>query len=326
MSNNIPLVIYHNNCQDGIAAAWVAWKWLRGACELFAANYGEEPPYDLLTDRQVIIVDFSYKKPQMEKIINLASDISVYDHHKTAQEELKEWAQYEYGIELENGKYVHIVFDMNESGCSLAWKHLIQGPLPKTLDYIKQGDIFKFTDPKEDVHRIKSFIESYPRTIEGFSQAFNCVQNAINNDLMESIWMQASAIQRFADRRVEDILKTQFRIKIDEFDVPACFCPKWFATPVAGALAGRMDWNEETKENRTTKIPFGVAIVNLGEKFEISLRSSDQQEDVSEIAKRFGGGGHRNAAGFGISVDDFTWHWKVYNRISSDEAPFKKYS
>jgi nanoRNase/pAp phosphatase (c-di-AMP/oligoRNAs hydrolase) len=38
-----------------------------------------------------------------------------------------------------------------------------------------------------------------------------------------------------------------------------------------------------------------------------SLRSRDDREDVSEIAASFGGGGHRNAAGFrfvGKTVDD----------------------
>ncbi len=31
-----------------------------------------------------------------------------------------------------------------------------------------------------------------------------------------------------------------------------------------------------------------------------SLRSEDAREDVAEIAKKFGGGGHRNAAGFQV--------------------------
>jgi uncharacterized protein len=34
-----------------------------------------------------------------------------------------------------------------------------------------------------------------------------------------------------------------------------------------------------------------------------SLRSSDAGVDVLEIAKRYGGGGHRNAAGFQMPID-----------------------
>ena len=32
-----------------------------------------------------------------------------------------------------------------------------------------------------------------------------------------------------------------------------------------------------------------------------SLRSSDDGADVAEVAKQYGGGGHRNAAGFRVS-------------------------
>jgi nanoRNase/pAp phosphatase (c-di-AMP/oligoRNAs hydrolase) len=32
-----------------------------------------------------------------------------------------------------------------------------------------------------------------------------------------------------------------------------------------------------------------------------SLRSSDDGEDVAEVAKQYGGGGHRNASGFTVS-------------------------
>jgi nanoRNase/pAp phosphatase (c-di-AMP/oligoRNAs hydrolase) len=34
-----------------------------------------------------------------------------------------------------------------------------------------------------------------------------------------------------------------------------------------------------------------------------SLRSSDDRQDVSEIAKVYGGGGHRNSAGFRVPRD-----------------------
>jgi uncharacterized protein len=33
-----------------------------------------------------------------------------------------------------------------------------------------------------------------------------------------------------------------------------------------------------------------------------SLRSEDSRQDVSEVASTFGGGGHRNAAGFRVPV------------------------
>jgi nanoRNase/pAp phosphatase (c-di-AMP/oligoRNAs hydrolase) len=58
-----------------------------------------------------------------------------------------------------------------------------------------------------------------------------------------------------------------------------------FASEIAGELA--------------TGRPFGVVFFCDSEgKFVYSLRSNAAGIDVSEIAKQFGGGGHRNAAGF----------------------------
>lgn len=44
--------------------------------------------------------------------------------------------------------------------------------------------------------------------------------------------------------------------------------------------------------------PFGVTWFKKGDKTVYSLRSTPAGLDVSEIAKKYGGGGHRNAAGF----------------------------
>jgi len=54
------LVIYHANCMDGVAAAWVAMNALVEPAEFIAAQYGQEPP-DVLS-KDVYILDFSYKR------------------------------------------------------------------------------------------------------------------------------------------------------------------------------------------------------------------------------------------------------------------------
>ncbi len=57
-----PLVIYHHNCPDGFTAAWIANKYLRDA-ELRPMDYTDEPPTDdEVRDREVYVVDFSFKR------------------------------------------------------------------------------------------------------------------------------------------------------------------------------------------------------------------------------------------------------------------------
>jgi nanoRNase/pAp phosphatase (c-di-AMP/oligoRNAs hydrolase) len=50
--------------------------------------------------------------------------------------------------------------------------------------------------------------------------------------------------------------------------------------------------------------PFAVCYWDDREKRVFSLRSVAQGVDVSEIARAFGGGGHRQAAGFSLSFEE----------------------
>ena len=47
--------------------------------------------------------------------------------------------------------------------------------------------------------------------------------------------------------------------------------------------------------------PFAACYWDTPEGRVFGLRSSDEGVDVSEVAKQYGGGGHRNAAGFKVS-------------------------
>ena len=49
--------------------------------------------------------------------------------------------------------------------------------------------------------------------------------------------------------------------------------------------------------------PFAAGYQDVGTKRNWSLRSTDEGVDVSKIAEKLGGGGHRNAAGFSITLD-----------------------
>ena len=64
--------------------------------------------------------------------------------------------------------------------------------------------------------------------------------------------------------------------------------------------------------------PFAACYWDTPEGRVFSLRSSSDGVDVSEIAKQFGGGGHKNAAGFKIAPEDKTGVLQI--RMSSKRA------
>ena len=113
------LVIYHAGCSDGFCAAWLFHKAFPEA-DFHAAHYGTPPPD--VAGKDVYIVDFSYKRDVMLRIIDQARRVCVLDHHKTAEEDLallpscslEEWVSLK-------GK-VRIQFDRSKSGGRLAWE------------------------------------------------------------------------------------------------------------------------------------------------------------------------------------------------------------
>lgn len=114
------LCIYHDNCADGLLAAWAVKKALGDEVEFAAANYGDPLPKEscptckgtgsgdyscsagctdclgtgelapLYLNRNVLIVDFSYPLSVLRAMAQEARSVLVLDHHKTAQEDLAE--------------------------------------------------------------------------------------------------------------------------------------------------------------------------------------------------------------------------------------------
>ena len=73
------MCIYHGNCADGFGAAWVVRKAL-GEIDFHGAKY-QEPPPDV-TGKDVVMVDFSYKRPVLLEMAEKANSILILDHHK----------------------------------------------------------------------------------------------------------------------------------------------------------------------------------------------------------------------------------------------------
>lgn len=82
MSEMKPLVLYHANCWDGFCAAWVA-RMALGDIEAVPVNYGTEPPD--VRGRNVYVLDFSYPRAVMRRLLGQAHFVTVLDHHKTAE-------------------------------------------------------------------------------------------------------------------------------------------------------------------------------------------------------------------------------------------------
>lgn len=256
--------IYHGNCADGFTAAWVANRAMPGI-RLHAGVYQQEPPD--VTDLEVFLVDFSYKRPVLEAMREKAKRIVVLDHHKTAEADLRDLP----GVET--------VFDMGRSGARIAWDYWYAGDdPPKTLLHVEDRDLWRFALP--GTREVQANIFSHPYDLTVWDELMRADP--------EKLIAEGRAIERKHFKDIHELLAVVTRrMLIGGHNVPIANLPYIHVSDAAHALA---------KDE-----PFAGCYWDTPKGRVFGLRSTDAGLDVSEIAKQYGGGGHRNAAGFTVS-------------------------
>ena len=146
------LCIYHKDCTDGFGAAWAVRHALgRDNVEFHAASYDDPPPP--VADRDVVVVDFSYKRPVFDEIARDARTVLVLDHHKTAADELRglpvppaTYSALRDPATVSNPFRVCALFDMERSGAGLAWDyfHPDAQSRPDLINHIEDRDLWRF--------------------------------------------------------------------------------------------------------------------------------------------------------------------------------------
>lgn len=217
-----------------------------------------EPPPEV-EGREVSIVDFSYPRATLLEMQGRAASVEVIDHHKSAQEDLA-------GLDFAR-------FDMTKSGAVLAWEHWHPGKaVPEMLRYIQDKDLWRWELPESE--EVAAALASYPYDI----RVFDTLRVA-------DLRAEGKAILRFQNQLVDEILVQTRRETIAGYDVPSVNSPI-----LQSYIGNRLAPGE----------PFAaIWFVKPDGRRRYSLRSAPPKGvDVSEIARRFGGGGHAAAAGF----------------------------
>jgi uncharacterized protein len=269
-----PLCIYHGLCADGFTAAWVVWKYFgEGNVDFHAGKHGDPPPE--VEGREVYIVDFSYRRPVVEEMARDARKLTVIDHHVTAAQDLQ-------GL-IQSGA-VDGVFDMEKSGCLLTWEWFFKDRQPPpALLAVSDRDLWRFELPW--TREIFSALTSYPYEFEIWDTLMEAGR-------LESLRQDGVALSREQQKDIAEIIAAgSHLITIAGHTVPACNVPSIWASDAGNILSQGH--------------PFAACFWIDGEKIAFSLRSGPGGLDVSEIAKRFGGGGHKHAAGFKLPWTDY---------------------
>lgn len=263
------LCIYHGGCDDGFGAAYAVWKALGADNVEFHAGVYQEPPPDV-TGRDVVIVDFSYKRPVLAEMSIKAKRLRILDHHKSAAEDLSQNGDPPLtGCEIE--------FDMDRCGAMMAWHRFHPVTPPLFFEYLQDRDLW--TKRLVGVDEFTAGLRSYPQDFE--------VWDRLVASGPEVLIAEGMAIQRYYRTLVESAKGHAYRRDIAGFNVPVVNASLFMASEVAGELAQGE--------------PFAAVYAENAERIIYSLRSrAPDGMDVSAIAKRWGGGGHKHAAGFSV--------------------------
>jgi len=272
-----PLVIYHGNCADGFSAAWCFWRKYRDGADYVAGVYQQEPPD--VTNRDVYLVDFSYKRAVVETMLTKANRVTLIDHHKTAMEDLEPLRSLDYGDRFS------WFCDLSRSGATLAWDYLYGGstPRPLLLGHIEDRDLWRFKLP--GTREIQANVFSYEYTFEQWDRLMSAGQA----ELLQ-MTVAGAAIERKHHKDIAELVGVcKRRMVIGGHDVPVASLPYTLVSDAAHLMAKGE--------------PFAACYWDTPEGRVFGLRSADDGLDVSEVAKHYGGGGHAKAAGFKVGRD-----------------------
>jgi len=257
--DSITHVLYHANCADGFGAALAAWKVLGSRAEYVPVRHGDEPP-ELPADAHVAIVDFSYLREALLAVKDKVASLIVLDHHKSASDQMD-------GLD-----FAH--FDMAKSGARMAWEFWHPGQeLPELLAYVEDRDLWRWALPES--REVSMALHCYPSDFDVWSSLS-----------MDDLRTEGRAIMRFQTQLLSRAVSRARLTKLGEHEIP-----------VVNSCLFQSELGDELCKLYPDAPFAGVYYVTKEGREAWSLRSIGEF-DVAEVAKPFGGGGHRNAAGF----------------------------
>lgn len=259
-------ILYHSNCMDGLASAYVAKQAFPDAKAL-PISYDDNPS-TITDDAELLFVDFCPSKNWLKENSNKYKYITIIDHHKINVEPILE-------LNLPN---VVVHFDNTESGATLTSRILLGAEVSgvNALAYVRDRDLWEWKLPFSKEYSEGLRHRTIPNSLDSFTKA---IQTPIHE--LQSV---GTLLVEAKNSRVNSKIENAISIYINNVH---CVCIN--ATTDISELGNAL-CNFHNKPSATYQI---------GPKGEVwwSFRSLNSLHPVDELAKSLGGGGHRNASG-----------------------------
>ena len=273
------VVIYHINCSDGFGGAWAAWKKFGAKSEYIGIQPGSEPIVGL-KNKEIYLVDVSYKTESLKKLMVANKRVTGIDHHASGRETTAMTTKYS--------------FDNNHSGAVLAWKYFHPAKsVPKMLLYIEDMDLWRFK--VKNTKEIFSFLDLYDFNFKLWDKLAAKIESP--KARLECIAIGRTVL-KYEDKLVERMVNQNAELVKFEGYKTLCVNSPNFSSQVGHELYEKHP-------------PIAIIWSERAGKIIVSLRS-DGSVDVSKLAAKYGGGGHKAASGFSFEAGK-KMPWKLVN-------------
>lgn len=278
--NEKVLVFYHDPCWDGMTSA-----------AIFAMKYQSSSSLELIgippsaqsiqveqcRNKIVYMVDVAPSLELYQQIKQVALKIKILDHHETNQDNDR------LGKVPQEDK----VFDMKKCGAQLAWQECFPHQMePRFLQYVAAYDLWEF-DHLAKIEDHKSMIMLQPLDMNKMMEYLKMTYDEYETEL--------KGFERVTQLRMilmKDMLKKSVQrltwIQDQVYLVTYVQCSASVLVSDVGALA--------VKQFPLSNFAAVYRHNHLYDTTTFSLRSDEKHENVGALAKKLGGGGHRNAS------------------------------
>ena len=266
-------VIYHSPCSDGFAGCLAAWKRFGNEdVDYLGWGHGDLMPADAYIEEgdEVYVIDLTFPRDVLLDWYDKAETLVVLDHHKTGLENV--------------GDLEFVQIDMKHSGAYMAWEYFHpEEEIPEIIKYVEDKDLWKWELP--DSKEINAAIESYPFDFDIWNSWLIIDHWNRHDETRASLFLEGEVALRMKDRIIERLMEHIEHKRFDEFEVPSVNT-SLFPSEIGHELLQLFP-----------DAPFAMTHYNRQGREYYSFRSEDHREDVSLLAERYNGGGHRNASG-----------------------------
>lgn len=272
-TNRVTIITHTDG--DGYASAAVI-KQLIPTAEVVLSNYGRKPPYHKLTPNQTIyITDFSFDLRDMQ-MLDSQYDLIWIDHHSSKIEAAKQAGFNPKGLR-----------DDSRAACILVWQYFHQDtPPPRVLLLVEDLDIWKFELPNTlefDFGMRTTDTRPYDKNIQMWYSMLKD-EHGVIDDFIGIGKQIAEYLDIIYKLGCEDLC---YDTEIDGKQV-LCANTRGFNS---------LFFQPAVKDHHDACLLFAwIGSIGI---WRCSIYQLKPDVDVSAIAKKFGGGGHKGASGFG---------------------------